>query len=157
MLADGSVVHCSREENVELFSAVLGGYGLFGIILDVDLATVPNRRYMLDRRVVTTSQLPATWDEAVAAHPRRRRNGVRPIERDGETAFCEDAIVYVMYVDPDRAAPIPTLHEPESVQLRRQIVSRRGGGRVRQAAEVAGGAEIAAEDRRDCVLAQPAV
>jgi FAD/FMN-containing dehydrogenase len=33
--------------------------------------------------------------------------------------FLQDAIVYVMYV---RTAPIPPLHEPESVQLRRQIV-----------------------------------
>src|SRR5262245_53477195 len=38
MLSDGKIVRCSREENAELFSAVLGGYGLFGVILDVDLA-----------------------------------------------------------------------------------------------------------------------
>ena len=57
MRADGSIVHCSREENAELFSATLGGYGLFGIILDVDLATVPNRRYRLDRRVVPAPQV----------------------------------------------------------------------------------------------------
>ena len=39
MLANGGVVNCSRKENQELFSLVLGGYGLFGIILDVDLPT----------------------------------------------------------------------------------------------------------------------
>src|SRR5437660_314829 len=33
MQADGSIVRCSRTENPELFSLVLGGYGLFGIIL----------------------------------------------------------------------------------------------------------------------------
>lgn len=48
MLADGSVVNCSRTENTELFSLVLGGYGLFGIILDVDLHVVPNERYTLE-------------------------------------------------------------------------------------------------------------
>ena len=35
MLADGIIVRCSRTENVELFSLALGGYGLFGVILDV--------------------------------------------------------------------------------------------------------------------------
>src|SRR5207247_2233540 len=48
MKADGSIVRCSRAENQELFSLVLGGYGLFGIILDVDLRVVPNERYRLE-------------------------------------------------------------------------------------------------------------
>ncbi len=73
MLADGSIVRCSREENGELFSAVLGGYGLFGFILDVDLLTVPNRLYRIDRRVIPSEQLPATWEEMIAAHSMRRR------------------------------------------------------------------------------------
>jgi FAD/FMN-containing dehydrogenase len=42
MLADGSIVACSRTENSELFRHVMGGYGLFGIILDLDVAMVPN-------------------------------------------------------------------------------------------------------------------
>ena len=42
MLADGSIVRCSREENRELFRHVMGGYGLFGIILDLDVEMVPN-------------------------------------------------------------------------------------------------------------------
>jgi FAD binding domain len=33
MLADGSIQTLSRQENRELFQAVVGGYGLFGIIL----------------------------------------------------------------------------------------------------------------------------
>ena len=42
MLADGSVVTCSRDENPELFRHVMGGYCLFGVILDLDVAMVPN-------------------------------------------------------------------------------------------------------------------
>jgi FAD/FMN-containing dehydrogenase len=42
MLADGSVVTCSRDENPELFRHVMGGYGLFGVILDLDVEMVPN-------------------------------------------------------------------------------------------------------------------
>ncbi len=54
MLANGSVVKCSRRENLELFSLGLGGYGLFGIILDVELRVVPNERYQIERITVAT-------------------------------------------------------------------------------------------------------
>jgi FAD/FMN-containing dehydrogenase len=36
MKAGGAIVECSRTNNQELFSLVLGGYGLFGILLDVN-------------------------------------------------------------------------------------------------------------------------
>src|SRR5262245_40501581 len=42
MLADGSVVSCSRTDNAELFGLVIGGYGLFGIVLDVEVEMVAN-------------------------------------------------------------------------------------------------------------------
>ena len=45
MLSDGSLVQASPTENVELFRHVLGGYGLFGVILDVDLNIVDNEMY----------------------------------------------------------------------------------------------------------------
>lgn len=38
----GKVLNCSRVENQELFKLVIGGYGLFGIILDVKLQVVNN-------------------------------------------------------------------------------------------------------------------
>ncbi len=42
MNADGEIINCSRNQNIELFKSVLGGYGLFGIILDVKLKVVNN-------------------------------------------------------------------------------------------------------------------
>lgn len=39
---NGEILNCSRTENSELFSLVIGGYGLFGIILDVKLKVVDN-------------------------------------------------------------------------------------------------------------------
>ncbi len=43
--ADGTVKHCSRSENAGLFHLVIGGYGLFGVVLDVDLRITPNVLY----------------------------------------------------------------------------------------------------------------
>lgn len=39
----GEIENCSRNENSELFKLVLGGYGLFGVILDVKLKVVDNK------------------------------------------------------------------------------------------------------------------
>lgn len=49
MLGDGRIMRCSRSENAELFSLVLGGYGLFGIILEAELRVVPNEVYRMER------------------------------------------------------------------------------------------------------------
>ena len=50
MLSNGEVIKASRTENAELFHHALGGYGLFGVILDVDLDVVDNEMY--DRRAI---------------------------------------------------------------------------------------------------------
>lgn len=42
MKENGEIVNCSRQENQELFKLVIGGYGLFGIVLDVKLKVVEN-------------------------------------------------------------------------------------------------------------------
>lgn len=45
LLADGRIVEVSREENAELFSLVIGGYGLYGVILDVTLQVTRDELY----------------------------------------------------------------------------------------------------------------
>ena len=45
MLSDGAVLSASPTENEELFRHALGGYGLFGVILDADLGVVDNEMY----------------------------------------------------------------------------------------------------------------
>jgi FAD/FMN-containing dehydrogenase len=69
MKADGSVVRCSRNENQELFSLVLGGYGLFGIILDADLRVVPNGRLRLEQYVVPTGRAMEAFTSTIQRFP----------------------------------------------------------------------------------------
>jgi FAD/FMN-containing dehydrogenase len=66
MLADGRIVQCSRQDNTELFSLVLGGYGLFGIILDVELKVVPNELYSAQRSVVSSREYAATYRQQIS-------------------------------------------------------------------------------------------
>jgi FAD/FMN-containing dehydrogenase len=67
MTADGTILRCSRGENAQLFSAVLGGYGLFGIILDAELRVVPNERYQIHQYVMATEDFMPAWKARVIA------------------------------------------------------------------------------------------
>lgn len=65
--AEGKTVHCSREENAELFRAAIGGYGLFGFISRVTLRLVPRRKL---RRVVEVIHVDAAarrFEERIAS------------------------------------------------------------------------------------------
>ncbi len=42
LLADGNHVTCSRTENADMFSFAMGGYGMFGIITELEVDMVPN-------------------------------------------------------------------------------------------------------------------
>jgi FAD/FMN-containing dehydrogenase len=42
LLPDGTRVTCSRTENAALFNHAMGGYGLFGVITELELDMVPN-------------------------------------------------------------------------------------------------------------------
>lgn len=44
----GEILNCSREENKELFSLAIGGYGLFGVVFSVELETTENKKLDLE-------------------------------------------------------------------------------------------------------------
>lgn len=68
LLADGQIVRCSRDTERELFSLVVGGYGLFGIILRARLCLAPRIRL---RRLVDVIDV----DDAMSAIYRRVNAG----------------------------------------------------------------------------------
>lgn len=69
MKADGSVVACSRIQNRELFSLALGGYGLFGVILDADLRVVANERLRLEQYVVPLGGAMTSFARSLRKNP----------------------------------------------------------------------------------------
>jgi len=69
MLSSGEVVQASPTENAELFSQALGGYGLFGVILDVDLDIVDNEMYSREISYMGYSQYPDFYKAHVEGNP----------------------------------------------------------------------------------------
>ena len=58
MTADGTILTCSRTENTDLYRHVVGGYGLFGVILDVELEITGNAIYRSSRRLIDFAEFP---------------------------------------------------------------------------------------------------
>jgi FAD/FMN-containing dehydrogenase len=139
MKADGTIVTCSRTENRDLFSLVLGGYGLFGVILDADVHVVPNERYRADVEV-----LPADW---YAKRYAQKLNGAADIGMvygrlcvvPGKNTFLREAILAVFRKAPCPASEIPPLADPAFQKLRREVyraqIGSRTGKKVRWTAE----------------------
>lgn len=116
--ADGSIVRCSRQLNAELFSAVLGGYGLFGIILDAELWTVANEWYEVERHATSADELARAFERQVAGEPASQMAfGRLRVTEDG---FLDDALLTV-YSRTDRSEPLPPLTESALDPLRRVI------------------------------------
>ena len=61
MLADGTVKTASVTENKELFDLVVGGYGLFGVIIEAELDIADNLVYQTGRRMLDYKEFPALF------------------------------------------------------------------------------------------------
>jgi len=125
MRADGTIVRCSRTENPELFSLVLGGYGLFGIILDVDLRVVPNERYKIERVTVPSADYARVFQQKTMltsdiAMVYGRLNVC-------QANFLQDGIINLFHRLPGTNSIMTTLTGVKDVTLKRAIF--RGGAR----------------------------
>ncbi|HEX2218852.1 MAG TPA: FAD-binding oxidoreductase [Gemmatimonadales bacterium] len=67
LLADGRVVEVSRTENPELFSLVIGGYGMYGVILDVTLRVTRDEVYEQRSESVDYRDFPGWFARRVKA------------------------------------------------------------------------------------------
>ncbi|WP_203340615.1 FAD-binding protein [Planococcus beijingensis] len=69
MNADGEILQLSPTENRELFAAVIGGYGLFGIILDVTLQLTDDELYEIETDSMPYSDYPSYFKQQVEGNP----------------------------------------------------------------------------------------
>lgn len=65
LMADGTVRNVSREENADLFPYVIGGYGLFGVILDVTLKLTNDELYQMNTKMLDYKEYTAYFKEKV--------------------------------------------------------------------------------------------
>ncbi len=130
MRPSGDIVRVSRTENAELYRLVVGGYGLFGVILDAELEIVPNDIYQSGRSIIGYKDFPKFFDEEIEPDERTGLMYTHLSTAPGDS-FLDEAIVY-RYVRSDaeiEPSELQPLGEVSSVKLRRFVMnlSKYGG------------------------------
>lgn len=122
MLADGSVTICSPTENVELFRHVVGGYGLFGVVLEATLDIVDNAVYRTSREIIKSDDFPRYFAEVL--EPNKDIGLFYGHLSTAPGNFLEDMIVYRYDKVADQPpADQPAIGEPDGVGLKRVIMN----------------------------------
>lgn len=121
MLPDGTVTEVSREINPELFRLVVGGYGLFGIILEAELNIVPNVLYESRRRVIDYQEFPEVFANEIAED---EEIGLFYAHLStAPQSLLREMIFYTYHQIDAPEADIPPLGEVSSVGLRRMVLN----------------------------------
>lgn len=76
--ANGEILNVSRTENPELFKLVISGYGLFGVILDVDIELTDNEIYEQKSVVMDYKDFPEFFQKNIKGNPEVEMMLVRP-------------------------------------------------------------------------------
>src|SRR5438876_3745008 len=117
MQADGSIQTLSKQQNDELFQAVVGGYGLFGIILDVQLTLMDNLAYTEVRSIIKTQDFPSAY-AGIVNDPSYHMFFARL--STASSSFLQEMIMYSYKIVGQPASPEPL--KPENlVQLTRFV------------------------------------
>jgi FAD/FMN-containing dehydrogenase len=119
MKADGQIVRCTPTENADLFGLALGGYGLFGVILDAELRVVPNERYETRTSVVTVGDFSAAFRAQIADERVEMAYGRLCVAPGDE--FLREGMITVFRKAPCPREEIPQLAPPRLPWLRRAL------------------------------------
>ena len=105
MLADGEIVECSREKESELFGLAMGGYGLVGIILDLDVEMAPNVMLQPTAKLMPAEAFAPAFIAAVERDPSTlMAYGRLSVER---AHFFSEALLTTYRAVPKQPNPLP--------------------------------------------------
>lgn len=92
LLANGTTVNVNRTENSELFDLVIGGYGMFGVILDADIQLTDNEIYRTSKKTVNYKEFP----DYFATHIKNNRSVALMLVRPSidPNSFFEDLTIF---------------------------------------------------------------
>ncbi|WP_171212442.1 FAD-binding oxidoreductase [Ruegeria sp. HKCCA5426] len=103
LLPTGELVTCSPTEKTDLFNLGMGGYGLIGIIVDMDVEMVPNTRLSPSFEVMEAQGFAAAFQSAIDDPAVTMAYGRLNVERD---TFFEKALL-ITYRETDDQTELP--------------------------------------------------
>lgn len=114
----GKILNCSREENPELFKLVIGGYGLFGIILDVKLKVVNNLALQYKYVRLSSDHYTDYYKKFVSDNP--NVNLVFGRLRISDKHFLEEATINYFEKADEKPLPLP-LQNAKNAETKRLV------------------------------------
>lgn len=157
LTADGAVVECGPDD--ELFGLALGGYGLFGVILEAEIAILPNAMYVPDFAVLPTRDYAAAFAERVAAPGSPVEMAYGRLSVDPGSLFEEAVLGWYVPVPETRGAvlPLPDLaHGGMQRLVFRNAAGSDTGKALRWWLEREAGPWLAERTSRNSLLNEPA-
>lgn len=126
MRPDGSIIRLSRVENSELFNLVIGGYGLFGIVLDADIEITDNIVYQSGRRVFNYKEFLSIFNDEILND--KKYGLMYGHLSTAPSSFLKEMILYTYKEVDDPNAEIPPLGEVSGIKFRRFVfnLSKKG-------------------------------
>jgi FAD/FMN-containing dehydrogenase len=121
MLTDGSIQHLSPNENPELFRLVIGGYGLFGIILEATLEITENVIYEPGRRVIYYEAFPTVFANELA--PNFNLGLMYAHLSTAPQSLLHEMLIYTYERQEVPDAVIEPLGEVSAIKLRRFVLN----------------------------------
>lgn len=159
LTAAGEVLTCGPQENDELFRLALGGYGMFGVILEADLDVVPNVLFTPRFTTVSTSDYARVFAERVYAADSAVDMAYGRLSVDPDS-LLEDAIVGTFSPVPDTRGRVLPLTDELDPELARAIYRNSAGSDTGKALrwwlERRAGPWLANDTSRNSLLNQPA-
>lgn len=116
----GEIINCSRKENAELFHLVIGGYGLFGIILDVKLKVTDNVSLKYKSVAMSSNEYLSYYKKNITDN--QKVNLVFGRLQVSDKNFMEDATI--TYFEKSDEKPHPLQKQNERNKEIRRIVFR---------------------------------
>lgn len=89
--ADGEIVRVSRTENEKLFPLVIGGYGLFGVILDAEISLTDDELYVMKTKGLDYQEYADYFKQAIRGNEKVRMHLAR-------LSTAPDSFLREMYV-----------------------------------------------------------
>jgi len=119
ILADGSERTLSRRQNRELFSAVIGGYGAFGVITEVEIKVVRNAQMRFHAAFVHLNDFLDAFDKYITENPNAELAYAR-VNTDSNNAFKDVGLFWYENVQSDEL--VEGIEPARFVALKRAVL-----------------------------------
>ena len=120
VMPDGSLRDVTPSGDPELFRLIVGGYGLFGVIAEVELEVTDNLIYRTGRRIVDYTDLPRVLDEEILPDEAVGLFYAHLSTAPGD-GFLREVLIYKFQAEDAPRPDLPPLGEAGMVKTKRLI------------------------------------